>query len=102
MESKLGQMDGSPVSYPGGRLLEWWSSGREEAPQLGSADGSCKEVGSDRAWGLGNLNGVGADPTERGGSGTRIWDLAERVNSGINPGDLAERVNSGTNLGRFD
>ncbi|RZR94728.1 hypothetical protein BHM03_00023486 [Ensete ventricosum] len=55
-----------------------------------------------RAWGLGNLNGVGADPTERGGSGTRIWDLAERVNSGINPGDLAERVNSGTNLGRFD
>ncbi|RWW35625.1 hypothetical protein BHE74_00059424 [Ensete ventricosum] len=46
MESELGQMDGSPVSYPGGRLLEWWSSGREEAPQLGSGAGSYKEVGS--------------------------------------------------------
>ncbi|RZS03531.1 hypothetical protein BHM03_00033722 [Ensete ventricosum] len=41
----LGQMDGSPVSDPGSRLLEWWSSGREEAPQLGSGIGSCKEVG---------------------------------------------------------
>ncbi|RWW77310.1 hypothetical protein BHE74_00014545 [Ensete ventricosum] len=39
-------MDGSPVSYPRGRLLEWWSSGREEVPQLGSGTGSCKEVGS--------------------------------------------------------
>ncbi|RWV83734.1 hypothetical protein GW17_00054618 [Ensete ventricosum] len=29
-------MDGSPVSYPGGRMLEWWSSVREEVPQLGS------------------------------------------------------------------
>ncbi|RWV76816.1 hypothetical protein GW17_00062460 [Ensete ventricosum] len=46
MESELGQKDGSPVSYPGGRLLEWWSSGREEAPQLGSDAISCKEVGS--------------------------------------------------------
>ncbi|RWW56688.1 hypothetical protein BHE74_00036577 [Ensete ventricosum] len=46
MESELGQMDGSPVSYLGGRLLEWWSSGREETPQLGSGAGSCKEVGS--------------------------------------------------------
>ncbi|RWW63996.1 hypothetical protein BHE74_00028791 [Ensete ventricosum] len=34
---------------------------------------------------------------DRGGSGTRIWDLAERVNSGTNLGDLAERVNSGIN-----
>ncbi|RWW16452.1 hypothetical protein GW17_00019668 [Ensete ventricosum] len=33
----------------------------------------------------------------RGGSGTRIWDLAKRVNSGTNLGDLAERVNSGIN-----
>ncbi|RRT67714.1 hypothetical protein B296_00017275 [Ensete ventricosum] len=39
-------MDGAPVSYPRGRLLEWWSSGREEAPLLGSSVGSCKEVGS--------------------------------------------------------
>ncbi|RRT81644.1 hypothetical protein B296_00008825 [Ensete ventricosum] len=46
MESMLGQMNGSPVSYPGSRLLEWWSSGREEAPQLRSGTGSCKEVGS--------------------------------------------------------
>ncbi|RWV86644.1 hypothetical protein GW17_00051437 [Ensete ventricosum] len=40
-------MDGSPMSYPGGRLLEWWSLGREEVPQLGPGVGSCKEVGSD-------------------------------------------------------
>ncbi|RZR94545.1 hypothetical protein BHM03_00023241 [Ensete ventricosum] len=45
-EPELDQMDGSPVSYPGGRLLEWWSSGREEAPQLGLGAGSCMEVGS--------------------------------------------------------
>ncbi|RWW02297.1 hypothetical protein GW17_00034632 [Ensete ventricosum] len=35
-ELKLGQIDRSPMSYPGGRLLEWWSSDRVEAPQLGS------------------------------------------------------------------
>ncbi|RRT48656.1 hypothetical protein B296_00037160 [Ensete ventricosum] len=42
-------MDGSPVSYPGGRLLEWWSSGRKEAPQLGSDVSSCKEVESGKS-----------------------------------------------------
>ncbi|RWW58055.1 hypothetical protein BHE74_00035116 [Ensete ventricosum] len=45
---ELGQMDGSLVSYPGGRLLERWSSGQVEAPQLGSDAGSCKKVGSDK------------------------------------------------------
>ncbi|RRT51315.1 hypothetical protein B296_00033095 [Ensete ventricosum] len=39
-------MDGSPVSYPGSRLLEWWSSGRAEVFQLGSAADSCKKVRS--------------------------------------------------------
>ncbi|RRT33584.1 hypothetical protein B296_00051226 [Ensete ventricosum] len=149
-------MDGSPVSYLRGRLLEWWSSGRTPDParRLGRvssrrdpSDGQVSAMvdfvipcpvkvrsvdltfvrsavrlltppilASDR------LPVSGADPTERGGSGTRIterggsgtriWDLAERVvpgtnsgglaermNSGTNPRDLAERVNSGVNLG---
>ncbi|RRT82034.1 hypothetical protein B296_00013576 [Ensete ventricosum] len=39
-------MDGSLVPRHGGWLLEWRSSGQEEAPQVGSGAGSCKEVGS--------------------------------------------------------
>ncbi|RZS19747.1 hypothetical protein BHM03_00052180 [Ensete ventricosum] len=39
-------MGGTSGSYPGGRLLEWWSSGRKEAPQLKSGTSSCKKVES--------------------------------------------------------
>ncbi|RRT31581.1 hypothetical protein B296_00047188 [Ensete ventricosum] len=39
-------MDGSLVPRHGGWLLEWWSLGQEEAPQVGSGVGSYKEVGS--------------------------------------------------------
>ncbi|RZR85694.1 hypothetical protein BHM03_00012713 [Ensete ventricosum] len=39
-------MDGSLVPRHWGWLLEWWSSGQEEAPQVGSGADSCKEVGS--------------------------------------------------------
>ncbi|RZS28578.1 hypothetical protein BHM03_00062189, partial [Ensete ventricosum] len=37
-------MDGSLVPRHGGWLLEWWSSGQEETPQVRSGAGSCKEV----------------------------------------------------------
>ncbi|RWW49568.1 hypothetical protein BHE74_00044243 [Ensete ventricosum] len=39
-------MVGSLVPRHGGWQLEWRSSGQEEAPQVGSGVGSCKEVGS--------------------------------------------------------
>ncbi|RRT43361.1 hypothetical protein B296_00056480 [Ensete ventricosum] len=46
MATVASSMDGSLVSYLGGRLLEWWSSVREEALQLGSGTNFYKEVGS--------------------------------------------------------
>ncbi|RRT68376.1 hypothetical protein B296_00008710 [Ensete ventricosum] len=39
-------MDGSLIPRRRGWLLEWQSSGQEEAPQVGSGASSCKEVGS--------------------------------------------------------
>ncbi|RZS27665.1 hypothetical protein BHM03_00061184 [Ensete ventricosum] len=47
MESELGQMDWSPVSYPGGRLLEWWSSVRELALARRSGQVSSRRDPSD-------------------------------------------------------
>ncbi|RWW35484.1 hypothetical protein BHE74_00059582 [Ensete ventricosum] len=40
-------MDGSPVSYPGSRLLEWWSSGRASAPARRSGRVSYRRDPSD-------------------------------------------------------
>ncbi|RZS21904.1 hypothetical protein BHM03_00054612 [Ensete ventricosum] len=45
---KLGRMGGTSGFGSGSRLLEWWSSGRVEAFQLGSIADSCKKVGSGR------------------------------------------------------
>ncbi|RRT59146.1 hypothetical protein B296_00022129 [Ensete ventricosum] len=39
-------MSGDSELGSGSRLLEWWSSGREEVLQLGSSADSCKKVGS--------------------------------------------------------
>ncbi|RWV89397.1 hypothetical protein GW17_00048454 [Ensete ventricosum] len=47
-------MDGSLVPRRGGWLLEWQSSGQEEAPQVKSGASSCKEVGS-RAYMVGDV-----------------------------------------------
>ncbi|RWW52015.1 hypothetical protein BHE74_00041606 [Ensete ventricosum] len=47
-ELKLDRMSGDPELSLGGRLLEWWSSGREEILQLGSAADSCTKAGSGR------------------------------------------------------
>ncbi|RRT40460.1 hypothetical protein B296_00040635 [Ensete ventricosum] len=44
--SMLGQMSGDSELGLGGRLLEWWSSGREEVFQLGSTVDSCKKARS--------------------------------------------------------
>ncbi|RWW49353.1 hypothetical protein BHE74_00044497, partial [Ensete ventricosum] len=41
---ELGRMGRTPGSGLGGRLLEWWSSGRVEMFQLGSTADSCKKV----------------------------------------------------------
>ncbi|RWW89961.1 hypothetical protein BHE74_00000943 [Ensete ventricosum] len=46
MELELGRMSGDPELDLGGRLLEWWSSGREEILQLGSTADSCTKAGS--------------------------------------------------------
>ncbi|RWW48867.1 hypothetical protein BHE74_00045026, partial [Ensete ventricosum] len=43
---RLGRMGGDPELGLGGRLLEWWSSDREEILQLGSAADLCTKVGS--------------------------------------------------------
>ncbi|RRT38381.1 hypothetical protein B296_00046499 [Ensete ventricosum] len=43
---QLDQMSGDSELGSRSRLLEWWSSGREEVLQLGSAADSCKMVGS--------------------------------------------------------
>ncbi|RRT38807.1 hypothetical protein B296_00052222 [Ensete ventricosum] len=43
---KLCRMSGDSELGSGSRLLEWWSSGREEVLQLGSTADSCKKVGS--------------------------------------------------------
>ncbi|RWW47308.1 hypothetical protein BHE74_00046715, partial [Ensete ventricosum] len=45
-ESEFGRMGDDPELGLGGRLLEWWSPGREEIPQLGSAADSCTKAGS--------------------------------------------------------
>ncbi|RWW68440.1 hypothetical protein BHE74_00024046 [Ensete ventricosum] len=45
-ELELDWMSGDSELGSGSRLLEWWSSGREEVLQLGSAADSCKKVGS--------------------------------------------------------
>ncbi|RZS19147.1 hypothetical protein BHM03_00051495 [Ensete ventricosum] len=42
----LGRMSGDSEPGSGSRLLEWWSSSREEVLQLGSVADSCKKVGS--------------------------------------------------------
>ncbi|RWV98613.1 hypothetical protein GW17_00038523 [Ensete ventricosum] len=42
----LGRMGGTSGFGSGSRLLEWWSSGRAEVFQLGSAAESCKKVRS--------------------------------------------------------
>ncbi|RRT46272.1 hypothetical protein B296_00050429 [Ensete ventricosum] len=42
----LDQMGGTLGFGSGSRLLEWWSTGRAEVFQLGSAVDSCKKVGS--------------------------------------------------------
>ncbi|RZR73784.1 hypothetical protein BHM03_00028092 [Ensete ventricosum] len=42
----LDRMSGDSEPGSGSRLLEWWSSGREEVLQLGSAADSYKKVGS--------------------------------------------------------
>ncbi|RZS01943.1 hypothetical protein BHM03_00031904 [Ensete ventricosum] len=39
-------MDGTSGFDSGSRLLEWWSSGREEVFQLGPVVDSCKKAGS--------------------------------------------------------
>ncbi|RWV77596.1 hypothetical protein GW17_00061550 [Ensete ventricosum] len=44
----LDRMSGDSEPGSGSRLLEWWSSGREEVLQLRSAADSCKKVGSGR------------------------------------------------------
>ncbi|RRT46503.1 hypothetical protein B296_00034812 [Ensete ventricosum] len=44
-ELELDRMGDDPELGLGDRLLEWWSSGWEELPQLGSAAGSCTKVG---------------------------------------------------------
>ncbi|RWW70810.1 hypothetical protein BHE74_00021497 [Ensete ventricosum] len=49
-ELKLDRMSGDPELGLGGRLLEWWSSGREEILQLGSAADSCTKAGSGRSF----------------------------------------------------
>ncbi|RWW54429.1 hypothetical protein BHE74_00038998 [Ensete ventricosum] len=43
-EVELGRMGRASGSGLGGRLLEWWSSGRVEMFQLGSIADSCKKV----------------------------------------------------------
>ncbi|RRT44658.1 hypothetical protein B296_00015931 [Ensete ventricosum] len=122
-------MGKAPGSGLGGRLLEWWSSGRVEMFQLGSAADSCKKVKSGAVIAivtgypylkplypllftiplhlttssvvLANVN-MGTSPrdlAERVNSGTNPRDLAEKVNSGISPGDLVERMISDTNPG---
>ncbi|RWW32556.1 hypothetical protein GW17_00002745, partial [Ensete ventricosum] len=45
-ELEIGRMGGDPELGLGGRLLEWWSSDREEILQLGSAADLCTKVGS--------------------------------------------------------
>ncbi|RWW90429.1 hypothetical protein BHE74_00000453 [Ensete ventricosum] len=45
-ELELGRMGGTSGFGSGGRLLEWWSSSREEVFQLGSVVDSCKKAGS--------------------------------------------------------
>ncbi|RZS27717.1 hypothetical protein BHM03_00061239 [Ensete ventricosum] len=47
-------MDGSLVPRRWGWLLEWRSSGQEEAPQVGSGAGSYKEVGAYIVGGVGH------------------------------------------------
>ncbi|RRT84839.1 hypothetical protein B296_00006052 [Ensete ventricosum] len=47
-ELELGRMGRTSGSDTGGRLLEWWSSGRAEVSQLGLATVSCKKVRSGR------------------------------------------------------
>ncbi|RWW82735.1 hypothetical protein BHE74_00008789 [Ensete ventricosum] len=44
VELELGRMGRTSGSGAGGRLLEWWSSGRAEVSQLGLATISCKKV----------------------------------------------------------
>ncbi|RWV78125.1 hypothetical protein GW17_00060959 [Ensete ventricosum] len=46
----LGRMGDDPELGLGDRLLEWWSSGREEIPQLGSAADFCVKAGSGRSF----------------------------------------------------
>ncbi|RRT37212.1 hypothetical protein B296_00058829 [Ensete ventricosum] len=45
-EYLLGRMGDDPELGLGGRLLEWWSPGREEIPRLGPAANSCTKAGS--------------------------------------------------------
>ncbi|RZS12427.1 hypothetical protein BHM03_00043869 [Ensete ventricosum] len=45
-DDSLDRMSGDSELGSESRLLEWWSSGREEVLQLGSAADSCKKVGS--------------------------------------------------------
>ncbi|RWV79351.1 hypothetical protein GW17_00059527, partial [Ensete ventricosum] len=117
-------MGGTSGSGSGSRLLEWWSSGRAEVFQLGSAANSCKKVrsGAFIVSVIGHsylisllpllltipsylsttpvVLAVRRAPAGRGAnSSTNPGDLAERANSGTNPRDLAERANSGTNPG---
>ncbi|RZS24367.1 hypothetical protein BHM03_00057427 [Ensete ventricosum] len=107
-------MGGTSGFGSGSRLLEWWSLGRAEVFQLGSAADSCKKVASGAfivsvvgysylvtllpLWptvpsypsttpavlavrrasaGLGDLIGVGADPTE--------WELGNLNGAGADP-----------------
>ncbi|RWW03001.1 hypothetical protein GW17_00033880 [Ensete ventricosum] len=48
LKNSLGWMDGTSGFDSGSRLLERWSSSREEVFQLGPIVDSCKKAGSDR------------------------------------------------------
>ncbi|RRT39643.1 hypothetical protein B296_00048145 [Ensete ventricosum] len=49
-ERELARMSGDSELGLGGRLLEWWSPGREEVLQFESTADSCKKVGSGRLY----------------------------------------------------